>query len=69
MKYLHGFRWTGNEAAHELEPMETHEAQRALDVMEDLLGFLYDRFYTPTLAFIQKAGSAKEPVLSEHMDD
>ena len=45
VKYLHGFRWSGNEAAHDLEPMETHEAQRALDVMEDLLGFLYDMDY------------------------
>jgi hypothetical protein len=45
VKYLHGFRWSGNEAAHDLEPMQTYEAKRALDVMEDLLGYLYDLDY------------------------
>jgi hypothetical protein len=37
---LHGFRFAGNDAAHDLEAMYPSEAAEALEVMEDLLNFL-----------------------------
>ena len=42
---LHGFRFAGNDAAHDLEAMYPSEAADALEVMEDLLNFLYDLDY------------------------
>ncbi len=45
VKYLHGFRFSGNKAAHQMEALTKFEAKHALDVMEDLLGYLYDLDY------------------------
>jgi hypothetical protein len=42
---LHGFRFAGNDAAHDLEAMYPSEASNAIEVMEDLLNFLYDLDY------------------------
>ena len=42
---LHGFRFTGNEAAHELGALTHDQAKDAILVMEDLLNFLYDFDY------------------------
>ncbi|MFZ0731768.1 MAG: DUF4145 domain-containing protein [Candidatus Sulfotelmatobacter sp.] len=42
---LHGFRFTGNDAAHDLEAMYPTEASDVVDVMEDLLNFLYEFDY------------------------
>jgi hypothetical protein len=42
---LHGFRFTGNDAAHDLEAMYPTEASYAIEVMEDLLNFLYEFDY------------------------
>jgi hypothetical protein len=42
---LHGFRFTGNDAAHDLAAMYPSEASEAIEVMEDLLDFLYDFDY------------------------
>jgi hypothetical protein len=42
---LHGFRFAGNDAAHELEAMYPAEASHAIEVMEDLLNFLYEFDY------------------------
>ncbi len=42
---LHGFRFTGNEAAHKLAALTRSEAEEAIGVMEDLLNFLYDLDY------------------------
>lgn len=42
---LHGFRFAGNDAAHELEAMYPTEAAHAIEVMEDLLNFLYEFDY------------------------
>ncbi len=42
---LHGFRFMGNEAAHELQAPERGELQLAIEVMEDLLNFLYELDY------------------------
>lgn len=43
--YLHGFRFSGNDATHSLEPLTEAEAVTAIDVMEDLLNYLYDLDY------------------------
>lgn len=43
--YLHGFRFAGNGAAHELDAMYPTEASHAIEVMEDLLNFLYEFDY------------------------
>jgi len=43
--YLHGFRFSGNEAAHQLEALARHECSEAITVMEDLLNYLYDLDY------------------------
>jgi len=42
---LHAFRWAGNEAVHENAPLTREEAILAVEVMEDLLNFLYDLDY------------------------
>jgi Domain of unknown function (DUF4145) len=42
---LHGFRFAGNDAAHDLEAMSATESSDAIEVMEDLLNFLYDFDY------------------------
>jgi hypothetical protein len=42
---LHGFRFMGNTAAHELQAPKKHELQLAIEVMEDLLNFLYELEY------------------------
>jgi len=47
--YLHGFRFSGNEAAHELEALTQAEADSAITVMEDLLNYLYDLDYKASL--------------------
>jgi hypothetical protein len=43
--YLHGFRFSGNEAAHQLEPLSKDDCNQAITVMEDLLNYLYDLDY------------------------
>lgn len=42
---LHAYRFAGNAAAHELEAIESIDARQAIDVMEDLLKFLYELDY------------------------
>jgi|688.fasta_scaffold538947_2 hypothetical protein len=42
---LHSFRFMGNVAAHELQPSQRNELQLAIEVIEDLLNFLYDLEY------------------------
>jgi hypothetical protein len=42
---LHTFRFAGNDAAHRLETGTRDEARMAIEVMEDLLNFLYDLDY------------------------
>jgi hypothetical protein len=42
---LHGFRFMGNVAAHELQAPQTTELSVAIEVMEDLLNYLYDLEY------------------------
>ncbi len=42
---LHAFRFAGNDAAHENAPLTRDEAILAIEVIEDLLNFLYDLDY------------------------
>jgi hypothetical protein len=42
---LHGFRFMGNLAAHELEASGENELKLAIEVIEDLLNFLYELDY------------------------
>lgn len=42
---LHGFRFMGNEAAHELQAPTEDDLRLAIEVMEDLLDFLYSLDY------------------------
>lgn len=42
---LHGFRFMGNEAAHELQAPAPDDLHLAIEVMEDLLNFLYSLEY------------------------
>jgi hypothetical protein len=49
VKYLHGFRFSGNEAAHQMEAMARQQANKALDLMEDVLNVLYDLDYKASL--------------------
>jgi hypothetical protein len=42
---LHGFRFMGNNAMHELAPSDTQTLQVAIEVCEDLLNFLYELDY------------------------
>ena len=56
VKNLHAFRFAGNEAVHELEAPPEYELAWALDVIEDVLNFLYALDYkTNTLAQMQAA--------------
>jgi hypothetical protein len=42
---LHHFRFTGNEAVHKLKAPEVEDVRLAIDVMEDLLNYLYELDY------------------------
>lgn len=61
VKYLHGFRFSGNMAAHQMKPLTRTEAAHALEVMEDLLGFLYDLDYKASRLKHAKRRAKKKP--------
>lgn len=42
---LHNFRFAGNAAAHDLDPLSREDAEMAIGIVEDLLNFLYDLDY------------------------
>lgn len=42
---LHAFRFAGNTAVHDLEALTRDDARASIEVMEDLLTFLYDLDY------------------------
>jgi hypothetical protein len=59
---IHGFRFSGNEAAHQLVPLTKEEATTALDVMEGMLNYLYDLDYRASLIkHAQKHGTIVKP--------
>jgi hypothetical protein len=45
VNHLHGLRFMGNEAAHELIPPDQEELHLAISLIEDLLNFLYELDY------------------------
>jgi hypothetical protein len=45
VKNLHHFRFTGNQAVHKLESPTRGDTKLAIEVMEDLLNFLYELDY------------------------
>lgn len=45
VNHLHGLRFMGNEAAHELIPPDQEELHLAISLVEDILNFLYELDY------------------------
>jgi len=45
---LHALRFAGNDAAHELEALSREDAGLAIEIVEDLLNYLYDLDYKAT---------------------
>jgi hypothetical protein len=45
---LHHFRLAGNDAVHDLQSLTRDDARKAIEVMEDLLNYLYDLDYKAT---------------------
>ncbi len=49
VKNLHGFRFMGNDAVHELKAPDLKDLRLAIEVSEDLLNYLYDLDYKSRL--------------------
>lgn len=64
VKNLHGFRFIGNRAVHELEAPQASELALALEVIEDILNFLYSLDYKASLLGKLKAaqGAVQPPI-------
>jgi Domain of unknown function (DUF4145) len=45
IRHLHHFRFTGNKAMHELEAPSIEDVRLAIDVIQDLLNYLYELDY------------------------
>lgn len=61
---LHSFRFIGNDAAHDLQAPLQKDLQVAIEVMEDLLNFLYELDYkarTISLGLIDKDMNVNRP--------
>lgn len=52
---LHGFRFMGNEALHELNPPEKKNLNVAIEVSEDLMNYLYELDYKASQLTKEKA--------------
>jgi len=59
VKNLHEFRFMGNKAVHELEAPKNFELSLALDVIEDILNFLYALDYKASLLGKTRAAQAE----------
>ena len=59
VKNLHEFRFIGNRAVHELEAPKTFELGLALEVIEDILNFLYALDYKASLLGKVRASQAE----------
>lgn len=55
VQHLHGFRFMGNEALHNLAAPEPDEVRIAIEVMEDLLNFIYELDYKASRLMQKKA--------------
>lgn len=62
VKNLHAFRFMGNRAVHELEHPAQFELSVALDVIEDLLNFLYTLDYKASMLAKFKASQSSADV-------
>jgi hypothetical protein len=51
IKHLHGFRFLGNSALHELEEPNRKELALAIEVMEDILNVVYELDYKSARLF------------------
>jgi hypothetical protein len=69
VKNLHEFRFIGNKAVHELEAPASHELSAALDVIEDILNFLYALDYKASLLARLRAKAPKGDVPVPEGDD
>lgn len=61
---LHSFRFIGNDAAHELQAPLQEDLQVAIEVMEDLLNFLYELDYKArsiSMGLVDKDMKVKRP--------
>jgi hypothetical protein len=61
---LHSFRFIGNDAAHELQAPLQKDLQVAIEVMQDLLNFLYELDYKArsiSLGLVDKNAAVKRP--------
>lgn len=61
VKNLHSFRFIGNSAVHELEPPSDLEVSLALNVIEDILNFLYELDYKARMLSEVRAARIKGP--------
>lgn len=58
---IHNFRFIGNTAIHELTPPEKHALRLAIEIVEDLLNFLYELDYKASgLTRYRQTGSTLE---------
>jgi hypothetical protein len=55
VRTLHDFRFIGNRAAHELEAPQSGELGNAIDLIEDILNYLYDLDYKARLFSVRHA--------------
>jgi len=58
---LHGFRFMGNRAAHELEAPNAGELNVAIDLVEDILNYLYDLDYKARMFAALKSAQRNNP--------
>ena len=59
---IHSFRFIGNTAIHELTPPEKSALRLAIEIVEDLLNFLYELDYKARgLTRYRQTGSTLEP--------
>jgi hypothetical protein len=58
---LHGFRFLGNEAVHELEAPNQYRLKLYIDVVEDLLNYLYELEYKASRLSPEKRKGPKKP--------
>lgn len=62
VKNLHGFRFIGNNAVHELEAPNKFQLAQAIEVIEDILNFLYALDYKASTLGRMTASLEKKPV-------
>lgn len=64
VKNLHGLRFLGNQALHELDVPDNNEVRLAITVIEDIMNIIYDLDYRAQL-LLQKAAKIKTDGISK----